>query len=63
MNVWGYDDYVRAQHDLIGQIVDLARSIGVSFAFPTRTVHVAEGAGFPVRGDAAPPVPGAHAGA
>jgi len=42
--VFTYDMYVEARHALMGDIVDLAREIGVSFAFPTRTVHVtAEG--------------------
>ncbi len=41
--VYGYDAQVRAQHALIGDIIDLAKEIGVSFAFPTRTLHIAEG--------------------
>lgn len=40
-NVLAYDAQVRAQHALIGDIVDLAKEVGVSFAFPTRTIHVA----------------------
>lgn len=46
IELWGYfrvDTYteqVAAQHALIAEIVDLAAAEGVSFAFPTRTVHV-----------------------
>lgn len=38
--VYGYDAEVAAQHAFMGDIIDLARDHGVSFAFPTRTVHV-----------------------
>jgi small-conductance mechanosensitive channel len=47
IELWGYfrvpsyDEFVVARHALIGDIVELAREVGVSFAFPTRTVHVA----------------------
>lgn len=47
VRLWGffgadtYDAYVEAQHQLMGDIVDLAKAHGVSFAFPTRTVHLA----------------------
>ncbi len=43
-NVYGYDAQVHAQHALVADIVDLARRVGVSFAFPTRTIHVAPAA-------------------
>lgn len=36
-----YSEQVDYQHRLIGDIVALAERTGVSFAFPTRTVHVA----------------------
>lgn len=41
--VWAatYGEQVEAQHRLVGDIVDLAGRTGVSFAFPTRTIHVA----------------------
>jgi len=35
-----YGDQVKAQHALVLDIVRLAEDLGVSFAFPTRTVHV-----------------------
>jgi len=38
--VFGYDAQVAARHALIGDIVDLAKEVGVDFAFPTRTVHL-----------------------
>lgn len=37
-NVPDYPAQVEAQHRLIADIVDLARDLGVEFAFPTRTV-------------------------
>ena len=37
----GYEAFVAAQHRLLGDIVDLAAEMEVSFAFPTRTVHIA----------------------
>lgn len=36
--VLSYEAQVEAPHLLVGDIVDLARRLGVSFAFPTRTV-------------------------
>ncbi len=39
-NVYGYDAQVAAQHALVGDIVDLAKQLKVSFAFPTRTIHM-----------------------
>jgi len=44
--VYGYDAQVRAQHALIGDIIELANKVGVSFAFPTRTLHISEGEAF-----------------
>jgi len=35
-----YEDQVNAQHALMLEIIALAEKVGVSFAFPTRTVHV-----------------------
>jgi small-conductance mechanosensitive channel len=40
VRVYSYDDQIRLRHALIGDVVDLAEEIGVSFAFPTRTVHM-----------------------
>lgn len=46
IELWGYfyvSDYqsqVEARHQLMADIIDLADEIGVSFAFPTRTVHL-----------------------
>lgn len=46
INLWGYfavDDYeaqVRAQHRLVADVVDLARRLDVSFAFPTRAIQI-----------------------
>jgi len=39
-NVYGYEAHVRARHAFIGDVIDLAKQVGVSFAFPTRTVHM-----------------------
>jgi small-conductance mechanosensitive channel len=39
-HVYGYEAQVAAQHELLGNIIDLAEKLGVSFAFPTRTVHL-----------------------
>ncbi len=39
-HVYGYEAQVAAQHELLGNIIDLAANLGVSFAFPTRTVHL-----------------------
>lgn len=47
IRLWGYfrvqtfKDYYEAQHQLIADIVSLAELLDVSFAFPTRTVHMA----------------------
>ncbi len=38
--VYNYEDHVRVRHALVGDVIDLAEQIGVSFAFPTRTVHL-----------------------
>ena len=38
--VYGYEAHVRARHAFIGDVIDLAKQLGVSFAFPTRTVHM-----------------------
>ena len=40
-HVYGYEAQVAAQHELLGNIIDLAAELGVSFAFPTRTLHLA----------------------
>lgn len=37
-----YADQVECQHRLIAEIIDLARRMGLSFAFPTRVVHMAK---------------------
>ncbi len=39
-NVYGYEAHVRARHAFIGDVIELAKQVGVSFAFPTRTVHM-----------------------
>jgi MscS family membrane protein len=39
-NVIGRKAHVRARHAFIGDVIDLARTLGLSFAFPTRTVHM-----------------------
>ena len=39
-NVYGYEAHVRVRHAFIGDVIDLAKEVGVSFAFPTRTVHM-----------------------
>lgn len=58
-NVFSYDAFVEERSRLVGDIVDLAAETGVSFAFPTRTVHVAPSAetAEPVEPDAAPATP------
>ena len=38
--VYSYNDQIRIRHALVGDIIDLAEELGVSFAFPTRTVHM-----------------------
>jgi small-conductance mechanosensitive channel len=38
--VYSYGDQVRVRHALVGEVITLAEEIGVSFAFPTRTVHL-----------------------
>jgi len=40
-NVYGYEAHVHARHVFIGDLIDLAKTLGLSFAFPTRTVHMA----------------------
>jgi small-conductance mechanosensitive channel len=39
-HVYNYEDHVRVRHALVGDVIELAEQIGVSFAFPTRTVHL-----------------------
>jgi len=48
LRVFAYGSQVEAQHALIVDIVSLAEEVGVEFAFPTRTVHLA-GAAEPPR--------------
>lgn len=51
-------DTVLAKHELLGDIVDLARAIGVDFAIPTSRVHYVEPAGsVAVTGAPAAPAP------
>jgi len=38
--VYGYEAHVRVRHAFIGDVIELAKEVGVSFAFPTRTVHM-----------------------
>ncbi|WP_108388021.1 mechanosensitive ion channel family protein [Yoonia sediminilitoris] len=38
--VSNYDDQVAVRSALVADIVDLAKQVGVSFAFPTRTIHL-----------------------
>ena len=38
--VYGYKAQLEAQNALMGDIVDLAKKVGVSFAFPTRSLHI-----------------------
>jgi small-conductance mechanosensitive channel len=40
VRVFSYDEQIRIRHSLVGDIIDMAEEIGVSFAFPTRTVHM-----------------------
>ncbi|MFO7855381.1 MAG: mechanosensitive ion channel [Paracoccaceae bacterium] len=46
IELWGYfrvyshGAFVEARHVLVGDIVELAKEVGVSFAFPTRVIHV-----------------------
>lgn len=40
--VLGYDAQLEAQQALILDIISLAEEVGVSFAFPTQTLHMAE---------------------
>lgn len=35
-----WSDELRARHEVILQIIDLAKELGVNFAFPTQTLHV-----------------------
>ncbi|MGI9509305.1 MAG: mechanosensitive ion channel family protein [Geminicoccaceae bacterium] len=39
-NVYSYEAHVLARHVFIGDVIDLTEEVGVSFAFPTRTVHM-----------------------
>lgn len=49
IRLWGYfqtnqlESYVEAQHQLMGDIIELAEAVDVEFAFPTRTLHIATG--------------------
>lgn len=47
--VLSYEAQVNAQHALMLEIIALAEKIGVSFAFPTRTVHVMGTEAYPRR--------------
>lgn len=48
VRLWGffrvqnYEEYIDAKHKLMGDIVSLAEEMGVSFAFPTRTLHMVQ---------------------
>ena len=44
--VYSYSGFVAARHMLVGDIVELAKEVGASFAFPTRVVHVSPGDSF-----------------
>lgn len=60
--VTAFDRQVEAQHNLILDLVRLAERLGVSFAFPTRMVHMAPpppGASPVLSGPDAPDAPGA----
>jgi MscS family membrane protein len=39
-NLADYEGYIAARHKLIGDIVGLARDLGVDFAYPTRTIRL-----------------------
>jgi small-conductance mechanosensitive channel len=39
-NLADYKDYIAARHQLIGDIVDLARDLAVDFAYPTRSIRL-----------------------
>lgn len=41
LKVASFDRFVAARHRLVGDIVACAERMGVNFAFPTRTVHIA----------------------
>jgi MscS family membrane protein len=49
LKVYGYAAQVDAQHAIVLDIVGLAEEVGVEFAFPTRTVHMAGAAEPPPR--------------
>jgi small-conductance mechanosensitive channel len=55
LRVYGYAAQIEAQHAIILDIVALAEEIGVDFAFPTRTVHMAGAAEPPGALPAQPP--------
>jgi len=40
VSVYSHDAFVKARHALVGDIIELAKELGETFAFPTRTVHV-----------------------
>lgn len=53
IELWGhfrvadYEEYVEAQHRLIGDILDLAAEMDVGLAYPTRTLRLPPGSGEP----------------
>jgi MscS family membrane protein len=47
LNVEDYAAELREREDILLQIMDLAKDIGVEFAFPTRTLHVETAASVP----------------
>jgi MscS family membrane protein len=47
LKVFDYAAQVEAQHKIILDIIALAEELGVEFAFPTRTIHVAGDAQVP----------------
>ena len=56
LRVSDYAAQVEAQHKIVMDIIALAEESGVEFAFPTRTVHLAESLPSP-RSDTAPEMP------
>ncbi|MFC3417099.1 mechanosensitive ion channel family protein [Algoriphagus hitonicola] len=50
----GWPDELRARHEILIQIVKLANSLGVRFAFPTQTLHMES---FPEKKDLIPEYP------
>lgn len=39
-NVLGWPEELKARHEVIMQIIELAETLGVRFAFPTQTLHI-----------------------